>query len=267
MNLFEKIFNYQVISRLDESGSFALTSQERSWLRMMLEHPSANDAFSTGTREKLQQLLEMEPLMDIQEIILEKASSQVRHVYHPLLRSLRRMMMHGQGILVTYRIKHGGVKSNQSGFPYKLEYSMVKREWYLLWYNTRHHTLMSTKLHNIVTVEHKEIPADRAEMLRVKLADLLGSRKECAVIEVIRTFNAELSRILYAFACFEKQVAYDEETDRYQIRLTFQKDESEFVLSKIRFLGTRVKIAEGEQLQRRMRESSEKALARYGVEG
>lgn len=266
MNLFEKIFNYQVISRLGETGAFALTSQERSWLRMMLEHPESAYAFSIETKERLQQVLESEAVMDIQAVIIEKAASRVRQVYHPLLRQLRRIIMQSSSIRITYGVKNGGVKESQSGFPYKLEYSMVKREWYLLWYNTRHHMLMSTKLHNIVSAEAVEIPIDRSEALKAKLAELLESRKEHAVIEVVRVYNPELSRILYAFACFEKQVSYDEQSDIYRIRVTFLGDESEFVLSRIRFLGTRVRIVESGNLQRRMRESSSKALARYGVE-
>jgi hypothetical protein len=51
MNLFEKIFNYQIISRLDESGVFTITSHERSWLKMMLNHPAAAEAFEPHTLE------------------------------------------------------------------------------------------------------------------------------------------------------------------------------------------------------------------------
>ncbi|RKP49958.1 WYL domain-containing protein [Cohnella endophytica] len=265
MNPFEKIFNYQVISRLDETGSFALTSQERSWLRTMLEHSASAEAFDSGTLNRLRQLLVDEASTDIREIIVEKAKSRERQVYHPLLRVLRRIIMRREGIRLTYRIKHGGVKTNQSGLPYKLEYSMVKREWYLLWYNTRQHALMSTKLQNVVAVEELEIAADRANVIKDEIVDLLDKRKEQAVIEVNRTYNAELSRILYSFSCFEKTVSYDEESNLYRIHVTCQSDESEFLLSKVRFLGLRVKIVEGEHLKRRMRESAAKALGRYGV--
>lgn len=214
MNPFEKIFNYQIISRLDETNSFALTG---------------------------------------------------RQVYHPLLRTHRRIIMKGRGIRVTFRIKHGGIKTNQSGLPIKLEYSSVKREWYLLWYSTRGHSLMSTKLHNVVSVEETILPAERVDSLRAQV-DLLEERKVHAVVEVIRTFNAELSRILYAFSCFDKSVSYDDESNLYRIRVTCLADESEFLLSKIRFLGLRVKIVEGENLKRRMQESATKALARYDVQ-
>jgi hypothetical protein len=42
------------------------------------------------------------------------------------------------------------------------------------------------------------------------------------------------------------------------------RDDSEFLLSKIRFLGLRVKIVEGEYLKRRMLKSAAMAIDRYG---
>lgn len=265
MNLFEKIFNYQIISRLDETGSFALTTQERTWLKMMLAHAASEEAFAPDTLGKLEELLQAEDPTDIREIIIEKAKSRERQVYHPLLRVLRRIIMRNLGIRLTFRIKHGGVKTNQSGFPYKLEYNMVKREWYLLWYNTRLHTLMSTKLPNIVSVEEIVLSPERVAALKKLLDRLLEERKQHAVIQVVQTYNAELSRILYAFSCFEKSVTYHEAANVYRIHVSYLADESEFLLSKIRFLGLRVKIVEGERLKDRMRESASKALARYEI--
>lgn len=265
MNLFEKIFNYQIISRLDETGSFALTGQERTWLKMMLAHAASADAFTPDTLGKLDELLQTEDATNIRDIIMEKAKSRERQVYHPLLRTLRRTIMANFGIRLTYKIKHGGVKPNQSGFPYKLEYNMVKREWYLLWYSTRAHSLMSTKLQNILSVEETILPAERVAVLKDLLNRLLEERKERAVIQIVQTYNAELSRILYAFSCFEKSVSFDEASNVYRIHVTYLADESEFLLSKIRFLGLRVKIVDGARLKDRMRESASKALARYGV--
>jgi hypothetical protein len=71
---------------------------------------------------------------------------------------------------------------------------------------------------------------------------------------------------LYAFSCFEKDVYYDDVNERYTVRLTFLNNESEYVLSKIRFLGKRVRVIDGDHLKRRMLESARKALARYDVE-
>ncbi|KGE19812.1 WYL domain-containing protein [Paenibacillus wynnii] len=263
MNPFEKIFNFQIISRLDEMGSLALTSQERSWLKTMLMHPASTEAFTPDTLTKLNSLLNSESSTEVRDIIIEKAKARERQVYHPILRTLRRIIMQDHGILFSYCNKHGEVKPNQSGFPHKLEYNMFKREWYLIWYNTRHHSLMSTKLKNIVSVEETILPTDRVAALKVTLERLLEEWKETAWIQVIPAFNAELSRILYAFSCFDKSVTFDEDSGIYRIKVIYMRNESEFLLSKIRFLGLRVKIVEGEHLKRRMLESASRALARY----
>ncbi|MNC50659.1 hypothetical protein D3C75_999140 [compost metagenome] len=44
-------------------------------------------------------------------------------------------------------------------------------------------------------------------------------------------------------------------------------DQAEYLLSKIRFLGKRVRVVEGDYLKRRMLEASTKALDRYGAGG
>ncbi|MDU5143639.1 MAG: WYL domain-containing protein [Paenibacillus dendritiformis] len=135
----------------------------------------------------------------------------------------------------------------------------------MLWYHPRRGMLMSTRLRNIAEADMEPVPDGMAETWLSRIAAVLDSRKEHAVIEVVRMYNRELSRIMYAFSCFEKEVEYVEEEDSYRIRLAFMGDECEYVLSKIRFLGKRVRIVEGEKLQRRMRESAAKALARYGI--
>ncbi|MDK8182041.1 WYL domain-containing protein [Paenibacillus sp. UMB4589-SE434] len=266
MNLFEKIFNYQVLSRLEDSGTFMITSHERAWLKMMLDHPAAVEAFTAETLDKLCSLLEQDQRMDTRDHLLEKAKSTEGQVYHSLLRSLRRHITNKSGICLTYQLKRGQVQSEQSGLPYKLEYSMVKREWYLLWYHLRHRAFMSTRLKNIITVSAEPIPPEKAERILAHVARTLDSRKTDVVIEIVREYNQELSRILYAFSCFEKDVAYDEEQDTYRVRVCLPGDEMEFLLSKIRFLGKRVRVIEGSYLKRRMLEASTKALERYGVE-
>jgi hypothetical protein len=150
------------------------------------------------------------------------------------------------------------------GFPYKLEYSMVKRSWYLLWYLLAHKTLISTKLEHIQTISEFEISEDQADQICTSIEKILEKRKQQAVLEVGRPYNPELSRILYAFSCFEKEVNYDSIKDIYTIQLTFADNEAEYVLSKLRFLGKRVRVVEGEYLKRRMLESANRALARYG---
>ncbi|CAH1207992.1 hypothetical protein PAECIP111891_03137 [Paenibacillus allorhizoplanae] len=265
MNLFEKIFNYQIISRLEDSGTFMVTSHERAWLKTMLGHPAADEAFTPDTLSKLRAILGQDRVMDTSDHLIEKARSREKQVYHPLLRTLRRLITERSGIRITYEIKRGRMHADQSGVPYKLEYSMVKREWYLLWYDFRHHTIMRTKLDKIISVTAEALKTEDANSILMKSKKALDARKGEAVLEVVRDYNRELSRILYALSSFEKDVAYDTEKDIYRVRVTILGDETEYLLSKIRFLGKRVRVIEGDFLKRRMLESATKALARYGV--
>lgn len=141
---------------------------------------------------------------------------------------------------------------------------MYKREWYLQWYSTRQRSLMSTKLRNMVSVEVFPIPAKRIDDLKARIARLLDGLKESACIQVMPVFNAELSRILSAFSCFDKSVSFDEASGIYRIHVNYMRDDSEFLLSRIRFLGLRVKITQGEQLKRRMLKTADMAIERYG---
>lgn len=263
MNLFEKIFNYQIMSQLEDTGTSVITAQERSWLRTMLQHPSAIDAFSPVTLDKLQSILATESLLELTDSVSEKARSQENQLVPPLLRELRRQITNKAAIHLTYTIKNGRYFGDEVGFPYKLEYSMVKREWYLLWYHLRHKSLFSTRLKNIVSVSPAPYQVNHPDSLINTIQHMLEQRKQQATIEIGREFNRELSRILYAFSCFEKEVNYDDSTDTYSVRLTFLNNDSEYVLSKLRFLGKRVKVTEGQYLQRRMLESAMRALGRY----
>jgi hypothetical protein len=265
MNPFEKIFNYQIISRLEDSGTFMATAYERAWLKMMLDHPAAVDAFTAETRNKLLSLLHRDEALRTSDHLIEKAKNVEKQVYHPLLRPLRQFIVNRSGIRITYGVKGDRIKADHSGLPYKLEYSMIKREWYLLWYHLRNHAFMSTRLNKIVSVTAEAIDPAAAERIHERISRTLDARKTEAVVEVVRQYHKELSRILYAFSCFEKTVDYIEDTGTYRVRLCVLGDEAEYLLSKIRFLGKRVRIIEGDYLKRRMLESSTKALERYGV--
>jgi predicted DNA-binding transcriptional regulator YafY len=266
MRLFEKVFNYQILSRLMNAGTFIVTSQERGWLKAMLQHPSARNAFSASTWAKLAAAMEQEQAeyYDIPAALTEKARSIEGPLFHPHLRPLRQAIAARTALRFAYRLKNGQARESEYAYPYKLEYSMVKKEWYLLWYRMRHRKIYRTKLHNIASFEAIPLPADRADQITADIAHQLARKVRTAAIAVIPTYNRELSRILYAFSCFEKEVEYDQQTNRYLIRLAFQSDDAEYVLSKLRFLGRRVKVVEGDELRSRMLESATRALARYG---
>lgn len=265
-NPFEKIFNYQLSSRLEETGVYTLTSQERSWLKSMLEHPAAPEALEPRTIAKLQECTlddEMPTLLDGLE---QKAGSRETQIVHPLLSPIRSIMRNRQGMTLQCCTKKGKLNEPQPGIPYKLEYSMVKREWYLHWYNSATRSILHTRLCHIVSVEQSRRSRTYYEEQMTRAQKLFEAPRHEAVVEVIRTFNAELTRILHAFSCFDKRVEFDEEERTYRIHLTFTDSEGQFVLTKLRFLGKRVRVVEGRYLKYRMRETARKALALYGVE-
>ena len=262
MNPFEKIFNYQILSRLEDSGAFMVTAHERGWLKTMLEHPAASIAFAPETFLKLQQLLERDHTIDT-DGLLHKAASKERQVYHSNVRPIRQAIANKSMLRLSYSNKNKRTHSEQECFPYKLEYSMVKREWYLLWYHAGNRMLMSTKLQHITGFQEQACEAEYYGQLRANIHALLEKRSISADIRVMREYNGELSRILYAFSCFEKEVSYDAENNEYSIRLHFSSSDSDYVLSKTRFLGKRVRIIGSEQLRSRMLESATKALSRY----
>jgi len=262
MSLFEKIHNHQFLSLLADSGAYIITSQERSWLKTMIELPTAADAFTPSTLHKLQSILQTEKSINT-EAILEKARSVESETFHPHLRSLRRIIMAKSGLILTCQIKSGKHYDNIQGYPYKLEYSMVKRSWYLLWYPIAYKTLISTKLKHILSITECEILEAQADRICTHIEKILKKLKRHAILEVGRPYNLELSRILYAFSCFEKEVQYDSVRDMYTIRLTFAINEAEYVLSKLRFLGKRIRVVDNEHLKQRMLESANRALARY----
>ncbi|MGO4699370.1 WYL domain-containing protein [Paenibacillus sp. 2TAB26] len=262
MNPFEKIFNYQILSKLEGSGTFIMTSHERSWLKTMLEHPAAAAALSPETLIQMNTILEEDQSLDTGGL-LHKAASREKQVYHSYLRPLRQAITNKSLLYISYKIKGDRTCTEQRGLPYKLEYSMVKREWYLLWYHINHRTLMSTKLDNVTGSSEQVCPTEYYEQLIGIVQGLMKKRSMSANILVVPEYNGELSRILYAFSCFEKEVSYAADSNEYTIQLHFSSKDSEYVLSKTRFLGKRVRIIDGEHLRRRMHESATKSLARY----
>lgn len=264
---FEKIFSYQLSSRLEDTGVYTLTSQERAWLKTMLDHPAAAEALEARTIAKLRECTLDDEAQDLAGDLLQKAGSRETQVFHPLLAPIRRILRHRQGMTIQCRTKKGKLNDPQPGIPHKLEYSMVKREWYLHWYNTATRSPMHTRLCHIVSVEEERMARERYEEQAARAAKRLSEwRRHEATIEVIRIYNAELTRILHAFSCFDKRVEFDEEERTYRIHLTFTDSEGQFVLTKLRFLGKRVRVAEGDYLKWRMRETARKALALYGAD-
>ncbi|MBB3129860.1 outer membrane protein assembly factor BamA [Paenibacillus rhizosphaerae] len=124
---------------------------------------------------------------------------------------------------------------------------------------------MNTKLDNILSVTKQELPLERVSDILARIGETLENRKAEVLVQVMPRYNQELSRILYALCCFDKEVQFDAQTDTYTVKVCVMGNEKEFLLSKLRFLRKRVRVLEGEYVKRRMLEASVKALERYGV--
>ncbi len=265
MNPFEKIFSYQLASRLGENQIFTLTTQERSWLKLMLSVPGSQVAFSEATRAKLEQRLASDQLLDVQDIVVEKAASRHHTDFPPMLNPLRQIMRKHQGVLLTRRNKYGDPVEPQHGVPWRIEYSAARQEWYLYWFNLERSAPMTTRLYHIESVTEQSITESQYEPICKRMEAFVQSDHHEITVQVLPIYNRELTRILHAFSCFDKRVQVDEQQHTYSIQLRFTNSEREYVLNRLRFLGKRVQIIEGTEFMERMHDTAQRALARYGV--
>lgn len=263
MNLFEKIHNYQLLTRLDEAGTYPVTTHEKAWLIYMLGLPSAADFFEADTIEKLRSLLGDRHDPEQQELFVEKAGSRTKHVWHPLVRRFRRIILAKNHVYLTATTKKGRNFRKQRAVPYKLEYSLVKKAWYLIWLHVQSEKLITTPLDQIQSAEEIYIEDAWYDSFFPTIQKRIEQRKQIAKVHVVQRYHGELQRILYAFSCFDKEVDYDHNAATYTITLHYMEDEQEYILSRIRFLGLRVKVVENDALKKRMAESAAKALERY----
>ncbi|MFD1990181.1 WYL domain-containing protein [Paenibacillus nicotianae] len=267
MNLFEKIFSYQLTSALEEHGTYTLTTQERIWLKTMLAHPVAREALSPDLIAKIIDSIPEEQQLLFQPVLVEKAGSHQHHMYHTLIQPLRKSIRQQQCVSIRYENKHGQSTGDQPAVPWRLEFSMVKREWYLIWYNLRSQVAMTTRLIRITQI--KALPAieiSQYNRIQQYMEQKVTANQHQALIQILPQYNIELTRILHAFSCFDKQVTFNEDTQTYHIHLVFDGSETHYILSKLRSLGKRVIVLENDYLQWRLFDASTKALSRYGVD-
>ncbi len=263
MNPFEKIFSYQLASRLEEQQIFTLTSQERSWLKLMLSSAAAELAFDETTLARLQQRLEPDNMPGVQNVVVEKAASSQHTDVPPMLMPLRRIMRKGQGVLLQRQNKYGQLVAPEHGVPWKLEYSAARQEWYLYWFNLYRSAPMTTRLKHIQSVIKQSVRQPEYEFVRQRMELYMQADQQELTIQVLPIYNKELTRILHAFSCFDKRVRFDEQQQTYSINVRFTNREREYVLNRLRFLGKRVQIIEGDDFKRRMKDTALRALARY----
>ena len=286
-SLFEKFYNYQlqqaladsVVTRVDTKdkykrgktfpaapGPFPITSAERSWLKKVLAYSDAAIFLEQQTIDKLSQVLVNDKAEDFSGMV----SKQIARPKQPegqCFSLLRQALHRRQGIYLTYFHNNGTVCESISGYPYKLEYSLTRREWYLIWFLVADQTVCTTPLRLIRTARAgDEYSAKDARELEDRIMAHIKSRQCQALLEVNRKHLSDLHRVFYLFSCFEREFEFDEASQLYRLRITYLEDEAMYLLSKIRFLGERVKALEPEELAQRMRATIAKALERYESE-
>ncbi|WP_051541103.1 hypothetical protein [Caldalkalibacillus mannanilyticus] len=165
MNLFEKIHNYQILSRLEKSNTYLLTSLEKSWLKTMLNHPDAPYFFSQDTLEKLRVYLDPYEKLPLDELFLEKAKSKEENRHHPFLSPLREIILKKNFVRLTTRTRTDRIFREQIGAPYKLEYSLTKKQWYLLWLHPKRKSVISTPLRLIQLAEEVESSDEEYDLM------------------------------------------------------------------------------------------------------
>ncbi|WP_339279554.1 WYL domain-containing protein [Paenibacillus sp. FSL W8-1187] len=265
--LFDKAHNHELSRRMAEAGAVAVTGRERAWLKLMLEHPAAEGFLGSAARAKLAELLAEEPPLPLGHLD-EKARSRERRLYSPLLPELAAIIAGRSGMRLAYSAKGGGELRHAEGYPYRLDYAMSTKQWYLLWHRSQGRPLMRTRLTHAHGVEERPLPPGEADRLDAAIARLTARSQEEVELELLPRYNRELSRILYALSCFRQEVRFDAAEGVYRIALRYPRDERGFLLQKLRFLGKRVRVADGAAsaaLQEQMRASAAKALARYGI--
>ncbi|WP_322904202.1 WYL domain-containing protein [Paenibacillus campi] len=266
MNPFEKIFSYQLAARLEERQIFTLTTQERSWLKLMLATDAAALAFDKATLMWLHQQLEPDHLPAVREMVVEKAASSQHTEFPAMLHPLRRIIRNKQAVVLQRQNKHGQLVAPECGVPWRLEYSAARQEWYVHWFNLDRSAPMTTRLAHIHTATEQAIAAESYNAICQRLELYIQADRHEITVQVLPIYNKELTRILHAFSCFDKRVRFDEQQQTYCIHVRFTNREREYVLNRLRFLGKRVQITEGDKFKQRMKDTAVRALARYGVD-
>ena len=266
MALFEKINNHTLRQVLLAEGNPApITRLERGWLKRVLASPAAEDLLSVELRNKLQELLKNEdPFPDMSGFI-EKGNLALEYSpAEPLMGTLNTAIREGYAISLDYAKREGSGYKKAQAVPCRLEYSLVRREWYLLWLggHTRSANLQTTALRNIRDARLMEKCPVWEEYLK-QYRDCLAESKREVTLLAEECYPGALLSVLNAFSCFDATVSATKKKQELRLRARYLADEQGYVLQKIRFLGRRVTVEGPEELRERMRETARRAMERY----
>ena len=267
MPLFEKINNHELQQILLSTDTPApLTKIERGWLKRMLELPASEDLLTVELQSKLRELLAREEAFPETAQLIEKGKTTVK--YSPagsLLRELRVALRDHCEVRLSC-VQSGGEKyPDVLAVPCQLEFSMARREWYMIWLDPEMKKCkpVTTPLRFVQEARILGAVQNWNDHMR-QFQEWLERSEDKVTILAEECYPGALLSVLNAFSCFDTQVATGEQKNTLRLSVHCQADEREYVLQKIRFLGRRVTVEGSKEFRERMRGTTEKALNRYG---
>ncbi|MDG5787161.1 WYL domain-containing protein [Evansella sp. AB-P1] len=281
MNLFKKVHNYEFQRLLKgelsyteydnqrlkiETGPFLPTNDELKWLRYFLNKDEGTYFLGQTSHEKLIDLLKCKSWTDYESFIIQKGKPEEYYSWNNDHKQLRKLIINKCMMELSYETKDGEQHFCVRGLPYKLEFNVIKKEWYLLWIREIDQLQRITPLHQILKVS--AIETDTIDLIQLEEQIIKSMTKKKQVkIEISPNYNQEIQRIFYAFSCFEKEITSkidkEQNVEIFRIHLSYFEEEEAYVLSKIRFLGQHIKIVSPKSLQEKMYDTATKALNRY----
>lgn len=266
MALFEKINNHTLRQVLLAEGNPApITRLERGWLKRVLAAPSAEDLLPAELRNKLRGLLKNEEPFPDTSGVVEKGSLALEYSpAGPLLGVLSTAIREELAVTLDHAKREGEGYKKAQAIPCRLEYSLVRREWYLIWLggHAGRAKLHTTALRNIRDVRLLDKCPEWEEGQQQFRKCLAESEREVTLLAE-ECYPGALLSVLNAFSCFDTTVSATKRKQELRLRLRYLADEQGYVLQKIRFLGRRVTVEGPDELRERMRETARRAVQRY----
>lgn len=285
MKMFEKI-HVSDLRRLTEEEMenlfedwflYPITTKEKQWLKGAIQLEEASWFLEKETIEKVKDILKEEPLSSIEPFLKEKfvvhSNVKMSDREKGYLKLLFDILTSQNGFRLSYHTNAGKYFEEISGIPFKLEFSMAKKQWYILWLglHVKNQMIMLTPLRHVNALEAIEVNQYDFVQLQKQFNQFLEEEMLSVTLKlnnrffqsIKRDIHEEKHRIFYNFSCFDKEVIFDEKKEEYTLFIYYRKSEEKDLLRRVRLLGQRVIIMEPERLRKEMLGTALRALNRY----
>lgn len=241
-----------------EAGPYLPTQAELAWLKSFLPTDIAASLLSDRTIEKLESLLKNSASLEWQDYLTKKQVPNTTIPNVPYLLLIKKVIRENNGIHITYETKAGNLLS-EDGCPIEFVYNIAKKRWYIKWLKEKD-SVMTTPLDLIKDVRSIELQSStllkKAENYRWNRAKL----KKAVIEWKPQLENMDIHRFLHAFSAFK---TFLQEGEPIAMEIYYQKEEEQFLLSKIRQFGPHVFIQSPVSLQKAMLETANRAISNY----